>query len=92
MPPGPDRNLSCPGPRPRGTALLYLIARQAGPAAAHAISKYLLLQWERKGQDPYEDAASFRRLFRRLTRVTPGEYRRKFRLPSFASGVDRTAR
>lgn len=33
----------------------------------------------------YEDAASFRRLFRRMTRVTPGEYRRKFRLPSFAS-------
>ena len=33
----------------------------------------------------YEDAASFRRLFRRLTRVTPGDYRRKFRLPAFAS-------
>lgn len=33
----------------------------------------------------YEDAASFRRLFRRVTRVTPGDYRRKFRLPTFAS-------
>ncbi len=33
----------------------------------------------------YEDPASFRRLFRRLTRVTPGDYRRKFRLPAFAS-------
>ncbi len=33
----------------------------------------------------YEDASSFRRLFRRLTRVTPGDYRRKFRLPAFAS-------
>ena len=32
----------------------------------------------------YEDAASFRRLFRRITRVTPGDYRRKFRLPAFA--------
>lgn len=33
----------------------------------------------------YEDAASFRRLFRRITRVTPGDYRRKFRLPAFAA-------
>lgn len=33
----------------------------------------------------YEDAASFRRLFRRVTRVTPGDYRRKFRLPAFAT-------
>lgn len=37
----------------------------------------------------YEDAASFRRLFRRLTRVTPGDYRRKFRLPAFGSRPDR---
>jgi transcriptional regulator GlxA family with amidase domain len=29
----------------------------------------------------YEDAASFRRLFKRLTGVTPGEYRRRFQLP-----------
>jgi len=33
----------------------------------------------------YEDPASFRRLFRRVTRVTPGDYRRKFRLPAFAA-------
>ena len=31
----------------------------------------------------YEDMASFRRLFRRLAGMTPGEYRRKFQLPSF---------
>lgn len=30
----------------------------------------------------YEDAASFRRLFRRLVGMTPGDYRRKFRPPS----------
>lgn len=36
----------------------------------------------------YEDAASFRRLFRRITRVTPGDYRGKFRLPAFASAAD----
>lgn len=30
----------------------------------------------------YEDAASFRRLFRRLAGMTPGDYRRKFRVPS----------
>lgn len=32
----------------------------------------------------YEDAAFFRRLFRRLTGITPGAYRRKFQLPAFA--------
>ncbi len=35
----------------------------------------------------YEDPASFRRLFRRITHVTPGDYRRKFRLPAFASSL-----
>jgi len=29
----------------------------------------------------YEDPAFFRRLFRRITRLTPGDYRRKFRMP-----------
>ncbi|MDZ4290119.1 MAG: helix-turn-helix domain-containing protein, partial [Prosthecobacter sp.] len=38
----------------------------------------------------YEDAASFRRLFRRITNVTPGDYRRKFRLPAFAAGQARS--
>lgn len=32
----------------------------------------------------YEDAASFRRLFRRLAGMPPGDYRRKFRVPEFA--------
>jgi len=32
----------------------------------------------------YENAAFFRRLFKRETRLTPGEYRRKFRIPEFA--------
>ncbi len=157
--------------------VLYLIARQVGPAAAQAISRFLLLQWHRDGQAPYvpfapptdhgddivrrlqewlskhysvanpveelvrragvpertikrrftratglppiryvqhlrieeakrrlertatpidaisfevgyEDAASFRRLFRRLTKVTPGDYRRKFLLPAFAARLD----
>jgi predicted transcriptional regulator len=31
----------------------------------------------------YEDSASFRRLFRRLAGMTPGEYRRRFQVPSF---------
>jgi len=31
----------------------------------------------------YEDPAFFRRLFKRITRITPGAYRRKFRLPDF---------
>lgn len=39
----------------------------------------------------YEDAASFRRLFRRITNVTPGEYRSKFRLPAFASRLYKQA-
>jgi hypothetical protein len=33
----------------------------------------------------YEDAASFRRLFRRLAGMTPGDYRRKFQLPSLVT-------
>jgi len=32
----------------------------------------------------YEDPASFRRLFKRTTQLTPGAYRRMFRLPDFA--------
>lgn len=156
--------------------VLYLIARQVGPTAAQAISRYMLLQWHRDGQAPYvpfapptdhgdhvvhqlqiwlathfsiakpvealvrrsglpgrtikrrftratglspiryvqhlrveeakrrlerttapideisfdvgyEDAAAFRRIFRRITNVTPGDYRRRFRLPTFATPV-----
>jgi transcriptional regulator GlxA family with amidase domain len=33
----------------------------------------------------YEDAASFRRLFRRLAGMPPGDYRRKFRVPSYVA-------
>jgi transcriptional regulator GlxA family with amidase domain len=32
----------------------------------------------------YEDAAFFRRLFKRVTGMTPGAYRRRFQLPGFA--------
>lgn len=39
----------------------------------------------------YADAASFRRLFRRLAGMTPGDYRRKFHVPSFV-GRAATAR
>ncbi|WP_341704062.1 helix-turn-helix domain-containing protein [Ferrovibrio sp.] len=35
----------------------------------------------------YEDPAFFRRLFKRLTGVTPGHYRRQFQIPAFASGT-----
>jgi transcriptional regulator GlxA family with amidase domain len=40
----------------------------------------------------YEDPAFFRRLFKRITRITPGAYRRKFRLPDFVvkAGLDDT--
>ncbi|MDP9137785.1 MAG: helix-turn-helix domain-containing protein [Pseudomonadota bacterium] len=39
----------------------------------------------------YEDAASFRRLFRRLAGMPPGDYRRKFRMPSFADRNNKAA-
>lgn len=32
----------------------------------------------------YEDPAFFRRLFRRLTKMAPGAYRKRFRIPEFA--------
>jgi len=35
----------------------------------------------------YEDMASFRRLFRRLAGMAPGDYRRKFQVPAFVSRV-----
>lgn len=31
----------------------------------------------------YEDASSFSRLFRRLTGISPGDYRRRFRIPNY---------
>lgn len=34
----------------------------------------------------YEDASSFSRLFRRLTGISPGDYRRRFQIPDFARG------
>jgi transcriptional regulator GlxA family with amidase domain len=37
----------------------------------------------------YEDPAFFRRLFKRITRITPGAYRRKFRFPDFAGTGNR---
>lgn len=36
----------------------------------------------------YEDSAYFRRLFKRLTGVTPGTYRRRFQVPSFTRSHD----
>ena len=35
----------------------------------------------------YEDPAFFRRLFARLTHLTPGNYRRKFRMMDFSAAA-----
>ena len=37
----------------------------------------------------YEDAAFFRRLFKRVTGMTPGAYRRRFQVPAFARSQSR---
>lgn len=155
---------------------LYLIARNVGPDAAHAIARLLMLQWHGEGQAPYvafspnvnhgdalisqlqtwlqahymvanpveelvhlaalprrslerrfsratghspiayvqalrveqakrrlertrapideigceigyENAAYFRRLFKRVTQMTPGAYRRRFQMPQLKSGT-----
>ena len=39
----------------------------------------------------YSDLASFRRLFRRLVGITPGEYRRRFKLPDNVEAAIRAA-
>jgi len=161
--------------------VLYLVARQVGPAAARAIARFMLLQWHEDGQAPYivfhpptdhgdatvlaaqrwledhypvaspveemvrrsglaersfkrrfsaatglaplayvqnlrveeakrrlertdaaietigwnvgyEDPAFFRRLFKRITGITPGAYRRKFRFPGTAPDADEAGR
>jgi len=38
----------------------------------------------------YEDAAFFRRLFKRTTGVAPGAYRKRYRLPDFARSEQRS--
>jgi transcriptional regulator GlxA family with amidase domain len=35
----------------------------------------------------YEDPAFFRRLFKRTTGISPGQYRRRFQIPQYASGT-----
>ncbi|WKJ90047.1 helix-turn-helix domain-containing protein [Methylomonas montana] len=36
----------------------------------------------------YEDSASFRRLFKRIAGVAPGDYRKKFSLPRFVQDAE----
>src|SRR5690606_19224581 len=80
--------------------------RRFANATGHAPLAYVqLLRIEEakrrleRGSDPieeigwqvgYEDPAFFRRLFRRLTGVSPGQYRRQFRIPDYAA-LPRTA-
>jgi transcriptional regulator GlxA family with amidase domain len=48
---------------------------------------------EQIGRDVgYEDAASFRRLFRKLTGLTPKEYRRNFQPPDIVGAPEKAAR
>jgi transcriptional regulator GlxA family with amidase domain len=40
----------------------------------------------------YGDASSFSRLFRRLTGISPGDYRRRFKIPDYARSSSQDAR
>ena len=40
----------------------------------------------------YEDASSFSRLFRRLTGISPSDYRRRFRIPDYVRSNSQDAR
>lgn len=40
----------------------------------------------------YEDPAFFRRLFKRITGVSPADYRRQFQIPSFAANASAAGR
>ncbi|PZN46882.1 MAG: hypothetical protein DIU65_17560 [Proteobacteria bacterium] len=46
-------------------------------------SSYLRLDLLHSWDVGYEDAAAFRRIFKRIVHVTPGAYRRRFSHPNF---------
>ncbi|MGI9352519.1 MAG: helix-turn-helix domain-containing protein [Rhizobiaceae bacterium] len=40
----------------------------------------------------YEDPSAFRRLFKRISDLSPSGYRRKFQVPNIGSGVSESGR
>jgi AraC-like DNA-binding protein len=78
-------------------ALRNTSARRASPACAPSYVQRLRIEDAKRRLERtdasadeiswrvgYEDGAFFRRLFKRVTGLAPGAYRKRFRLPDFA--------
>jgi transcriptional regulator GlxA family with amidase domain len=80
----PERTLKRRFTRATGFAPIAYVQRLRVEEAKHRLERTDTPIDEISWTIGYEDPAFFRRLFRRVTDITPGEYRRKFRVPDFA--------
>lgn len=80
----PERTLKRRFSRATGLAPLAYIQRLRIEEAKRRLERTDLPIDEISWTVGYEEPAFFRRLFKRITDITPGEYRRKFRVPDFA--------
>lgn len=67
-----------------GVSPIAYVQRLRIEAAKHQLERADVPVDEISWQVGYEEPAFFRRLFKRITGLTPGGYRRRFRIPDFA--------